>query len=231
MFLRSLERKFAPNLAAVKKMSAKTPSPNSNTPLWQRYNHQLMVNPIPTKCITAGVIAFVADIVCQTYFSSDEKLKEKPPMERIDWRRNFNFTLLNAVGIPPLTHYWYGYLSTRIVGDTIAAALKRVFFDQALFAPLLVGALFSSNMVLKGEADGIHDKLRNDLPGTMLSNYMVWIPAQILNFRYVPPQLRVLWANFVGFFWNIYLSSAANKPSKRLEDAIVEDEGKKKGDK
>jgi protein Mpv17 len=224
MFIRSLERKFARNIAVIKKMSAstKTTSPNSNASLWERYNNQLHVNPIPTKCITAALIAFVADIVCQTYFPSDEKLKEKPPLERIDWQRNFNFTLLNAVGIPPLTHYWYGYLSTRIVGDTFAAALRRVFFDQALFAPFLIGSLFSSNMALKGEVDGIPDKLRNDLPGTMLSNYIVWIPAQILNFRYVPPQLRVLWANFVGFFWNIYLSSAANKPNQVLEEVAKE---------
>lgn len=221
MFIRSLERKFVKNIAAVKKMttSSKNTSPNSNASLWERYNHQLVTNPIPTKCISAGLIAFVADIVCQTYFPSDGKLKEKPPLERIDWQRNFNFTLLNAVGISLLTHYWYGYLSTRIVGDTFAAALKRVFFDQTLFAPFLVGALFSSNMVLKGEADGIPDKLRNDLPSAMVHNYIVWIPAQLINFRFVPPQLRVLWANFIGFFWNIYLSSAANKPKSVIEDA------------
>jgi hypothetical protein len=32
------------------------------------------------------------------------------------------------------------------------------------------------------------------------------VPAQLLNFRFVPGNLQVLFANVVGLFWNSYLS-------------------------
>ena len=64
---------------------------------------------------------------------------------------------------------------------------------------------------MEGKHEQINDKLSKDWLPTLMTNYSVWIPAQLINFKVVPPQLRVLWANVVGFFWSIYLSNAANK--------------------
>lgn len=208
-----MRRVSAKALPTVRSFSAQSEIPRS---LWEKYNHQLIVNPLVTKGITAGIIAFTADVICQTCFPTDEETKKKPTLDRIDWKRSLNFTLLNTVFMSTSAHYWYGFLSTRIVGDTILAAVKRVAFDQLVFAPFIISLLFSGNMILKGDGDQIVGKLTEDLPKTMVYNWFVWIPAQIINFRFVPPQLRVLCANFVGFFWNIYLSSATNKVTNNV---------------
>lgn len=205
--------------------SAKSSVVNNGSGLWAKYNHHLIANPLITKGITAGAIAFVADVLCQTIFPADEDSKKKPFLERIEWKRTMNFTVLNTVFMSTSAHYWYGFLSTKIVGDTMLASAKRVAFDQLLFAPAIISTLFTGNMLLKGETDvaTIFAKLRNDLPGTLLYNYSVWVPAQLINFRFVPPHLRVLWANFVGFFWNIYLSSATNKPQESSSTSLNKD--------
>lgn len=182
--------------------------------LWARYNHHLVANPITTKCITAGVLATAADIVCQINFPLDPETKKKPAMDRVDWKRTLNFAVLNTLMVPPVMHWWYGLLSTRIVGTTFMAAVKRVFFDQSIFAPLFVAIFFAANLSMDGKIDQIGEKLRIDWLPTLLANYSVWIPAQLINFKLVPPPLRVLWANFIGFFWSIYLSNAANKKSE-----------------
>ncbi len=181
--------------------------------LWARYNHHLVANPITTKCITAGILATAADIVCQINFPLDPETKKKPAMERVDWKRTMNFAVLNTFMVPPVMHWWYGLLSTRIVGTSFMAAVKRVAFDQSIFAPLFVCVFFVANLMMDGKIDQIGDKLRIDWLPTLLANYSVWIPAQLINFKLVPPPLRVLWANFIGFFWSIYLSNAANKAS------------------
>lgn len=201
--------------AALRSFSANVKSAEIQG-LWAKYNYHLIENPLITKGITAGAIAFVADVICQTVFSSDKDSDKKTFFDRIDWKRTFNFTVLNTVFMSTSAHYWYGFLSTKIVGDTMIASAKRVAFDQLLFAPAIISTLFTGNMLLQGERDWnvIINKLKNDLPGTLLYNYSVWVPAQLINFRFVPPQLRVLWANFIGFFWNIYLSSATNKPQE-----------------
>jgi protein Mpv17 len=217
--LRTLTRKSVPAVLRSFSADAKSSAIANGQSLWAKYNHHLVVNPLITKGVTAGVIAFIADVICQTVFPADEKSKNLPVLDRIDWKRSFNFTLLNAFLMSTCSHYWYDFLSTKIVGDTMIASAKRVMFDQLLFAPTVISALFTGNMLMQGEKDwnAIAEKLKNDLPGTLMYNYSVWVPAQLINFRYVPPPLRVLWANFVGFFWNIYLSSATNKPSELIK--------------
>lgn len=39
-----------------------------------------------------------------------------------------------------------------------------------------------------------------------MTNWKIWPAATMINFMYVPMQYRVLFANFIGLFWNIYLS-------------------------
>lgn len=178
--------------------------------VWHEYNRHLVDSPILTKSITAGIIALVADVVCQVYFPSKEDAN-KSTLERIRWRRAFNFTFLSGVIMPPIMHYWYGYLSTQIVGTNFLAAAKRVACDQLLFAPCIIPVYFIGILLLEGQFDKIIPKIKADWLNTVLVNYSVWVPAQLINFSVVPAPLRVLWANFVGFFWGIYLSNAANK--------------------
>lgn len=185
--------------------------------MWESYNHHLLVNPILTKSITAVVLAFVADIVCQTYFPTSEEDKKKPLKDRINWQRTINFTFLNSVIVPPVMHYWYGLLSTKIAGTGLLAAAKRVAIDQSLFAPVIIPVFLAGTLLLEGKAEQIPDKLKADWFKTLTFNYMLWIPAQLVNFSVVPPQFRVLWANFIGFFWNIYLSDAASKKAGHVQ--------------
>ncbi|RYD36583.1 MAG: Mpv17/PMP22 family protein [Verrucomicrobiaceae bacterium] len=193
--------------------------------LWQQYNKLLETHPLMTKCITAGAIAAVADVTCQVSFPSDEDAN-KSLLERMDWKRTRNFTIVNTFLFPPLAHYWYGFLSVKIVGTTFMAAIKRVVLDQMLFAPVLLASFFSAVLLVNGESDRIPDKLRNDLPTTILTNYTVWIPAQLINFQFVPIPYRVLWANAVGFFWNIYLSYAAVNGTSSSAGDTEKKEGK-----
>lgn len=43
---------------------------------------------------------------------------------------------------------------------------------------------------MQGHAGGVKAKLRQDLQPTLLANWKVWVPFQLLNFRFVPPSLQ-----------------------------------------
>lgn len=184
--------------------------------LWTRYNQSLIKSPILTKSITAGVLAFIADITCQAYFPNKED-ENKPIKERINFLRALKFTFLNSFIVPPIMHYWYNALSTKIIGDSLIAAIKRVACDQLLFAPLILPVFFIGTLLMDNQADKIPNKLKTDWFPSLMANYIVWVPAQLINFKFIPPQLRVLWANFIGFFWSIYLSRAANRKIEEIK--------------
>lgn len=85
---------------------------------------------------------------------------------------------------------------------------------------MFLGLFFVALGILDGQSlHEIEMKLRTDLYGTVVYNATLWIPAQLINFSLVPAPLQVLFANGIGFFWNIYLSYVGNKP---VEDSDKE---------
>lgn len=46
---------------------------------------------------------------------------------------------------------------------------------------------------------------------SLLLNWKIWVPCQLVNFRFVPQNYQVLFANFVALIWNTGLSFIANK--------------------
>lgn len=99
--------------------------------------------------------------------------------------------------------------------------------DQLGFAPTFLPVFFSTLLTLEGHAASIPDKLRQDWWPATCANWSVWVPAQLLNFRFVPAPLQVLFANVVGLFWNAYLSFVGHA---QIADghAEEEDEGEDK---
>ena len=45
--------------------------------------------------------------------------------------------------------------------------------------------------LLQGKSHQVRSKLRNDLKPTVIANWKLWVPAQFINFRLVPPHLQV----------------------------------------
>ncbi|CAM9156044.1 unnamed protein product [Scytosiphon promiscuus] len=132
-------------------------------------------------------------------------------VSQIDLGRTLRFTLVGAAFLAPALHTWYGFLIRTLPGTALTTVVKRVALDQLVFTPVFLAGFLSTLMVLDGNAAKVEQKLRADYTTTVVSNWGYWIPAQVINFRFVPPAYQVLFANFVGFFWNIYLSYQANK--------------------
>lgn len=201
-------------VTAVRGFSSKVSQEVKDSSLWATYNRLLVEKPVATKSITSGVIAFVADITCQKLQKMNQKQAENETVadEGIDWKRTAKFTVINVVLVGPLLHYWYGTLVSKIPGTSLLSTAYRVAFDQLLFAPFcIIPAFFSFSLILDGTPELIPEKLKADWATTMMANFSLWVPAQFINFKLVPSQYQVLFANMVGLLWNVYLSKAANK--------------------
>jgi len=206
--------------------------------MWHRYVRLLNSKPLLVKSLTAGFLSLGADIVCQVAFKVPDGSSLKPKVLelkkdqlssqlsshlsdfQIDWFRLFQFTALGTFLVGPTLHYWYGFLGRIITGTGMEATLKRLALDQILFAPAFISTFFAAALTLEGKTAEIPDKINNDLYSTVVANYFLWIPAQFINFRFIPPPFQVLVSNSIGFFWNIYLSFVTYK--SRISDKSAE---------
>ncbi|KAL4105437.1 hypothetical protein PRIC1_003501 [Phytophthora ramorum] len=182
---------------------------------WDSYASLLEKHPLRTKIVTGGIIAGLGDVGCQVVLEGKAT--------HVDVKRTAIFTLLGGILISPVLHVWYGLLGSKLPGVSASAVVKRLALDQLAFAPTFLPIFLSSVLALEGNAQKIPDKLRADWWPVTKANWSVWVPAQILNFRFVPGSMQVLFSNVVGLLWNVYLSyvSHANVPKALLEDEEV----------
>ena len=95
----------------------------------------------------------------------------------------------------------------KLPGNSLSVVLKRTLLDQIFFAPIFIPTFMTSLMILESKPlDEIPTVLIRNVPEVVRTNWALWIPAMLVNFRYVPGPWQVLFSNCVGFVWNVYLS-------------------------
>ena len=197
--------------------SALNSTPMATPPLarvWAAYNRGLVERPVLTKAVTSAVLAAGGDVCAQRLTHRGAvraaRASDAPaPAFAWDGARTARLALLGFCFTGPTVHHWYGLLERWRPGATRAALLSKVLADQALFAPLITGAYFAAEAVLRGTAPGPADSVRQRLPSTLLVGYTIWPAANFINFRFTPLPLRAPASSLVAFFWNIYLSNKA----------------------
>ena len=209
-----------------------SPSFFANPLAW--YSTKLETHPFATKCITSGLIAASGDLLCQYLVhrnhlaAQEEFIKEgestRPAKEGQDqqnraiieieprnfdpdWYRTGRFGILGFFLVAPVVHLWYARLGKFIPGTNVGAVIKRTAVDQLCFAPLFLPTFMMNLMMLEGRPyDEAFPKLQRDLTGALVTNWCLWVPAMLVNFRFVSLKYQVLYSNMVGFVWNTYLS-------------------------
>lgn len=96
----------------------------------------------------------------------------------------------------PIQFKWFKFLSTTFPmtkTSSFGPALKRVAFDQFIFAPFGVGAFFTVMTVAEGGGRrAVVNKLRDMYIPTLKANFIVWPAVQIVNFRLMPVQFQLV---------------------------------------
>lgn len=177
--------------------------------LWAKYLNALSSYPIPAKMATSGVLMAFGDVICQ-WLSRDE---QKPLS--IDCGRVARVTSHSTLFVGPGLHFWYPILESRLPGTAWPRVFAKVFFDQAIFAPAVVSSFFVWVNLLEGRPwAAIVRKFKDDFAETMKANYVLWPAANVINYKFMPIDLRILFISGVALVWNVYLSHQQHKSHK-----------------
>ncbi|XP_023930668.1 protein Mpv17-like isoform X2 [Lingula anatina] len=140
------------------------------------------------------------DVIAQIFI-------EKKNTANYDTVRTLRFLGFGTLLAGPVLRTWYMTLDFLFKGTTKTVALKKVFCDQAFFAPSFLTVFITTMGWLRGDPwSEIQEKVKRDFLPILMANYQLWIPVQISNFYFVPFHHRILVVNVVALFWNTYLA-------------------------
>ncbi len=77
------------------------------------------------------------------------------------------------------------------------AVLAKMALDQCIMAPLFLLVFFFATKTLEGQPHKLLEMIREKYLKTVLIGYIIWPLAHIINFKFVPNDLRILYVNIV----------------------------------
>jgi len=134
-----------------------------------------------------------------------------------DKMRGLRFMAFSALVGTPVAYFWYGWLDATILPlapVSAQAIITKVVMDQVLYSPVMTSLFFSGMAVCDGKGvSGALTMIREKLWPTLLATWVLWPAAHVINFMYVPTDLRILYINIVAIVWTAYLSTVAAAPT------------------
>lgn len=172
------------------------------------FNESLKRRPITTEVLTAFVLTYSSDAICQYIL----KPKEKSYTECFENKRACNLAFFRAGFVTPIFHYWYKFLDKKYPSSSLSMIFAKSLLDRLTVGSFVLMSFFVSQHYLNGgNTPDLKDKIERDFPSALKMNVTVWISALMFNFKFVPILYQVQFVNTVGFFWMIYLSWTMNK--------------------
>ncbi|RDA83996.1 hypothetical protein CP532_6957, partial [Ophiocordyceps camponoti-leonardi (nom. inval.)] len=144
-----------------------------------------------------------------TFLDPDLRPGSKADPPPFDFERLTRF-MAYGFCVAPLQFKWFRFLERAFPMTKTSAfgpAMKRVVFDQFVYAPFGVGLFFVVMTVAEGRGKrAVSNKLRDMYVPTLKANYVVWPAVQIVNFRLMPVQFQLPFVSTIGIAWTAYLS-------------------------
>ncbi|KAH6901594.1 hypothetical protein BKA70DRAFT_1084255, partial [Coprinopsis sp. MPI-PUGE-AT-0042] len=153
------------------------------------------------QCVTAAGLFGAGDVIAQ-------QLVEKKGLRGHDFARTARLTFYGGAMFGPLMTKWYQFLNRIYFPSPTKALVYRLWLDQCLLTPVAVIFFYGSMSTLEGRPDLAVSRIKEAYVPTLIRNWGVFIPTQLINFTLVPPHLRMVTVGVVSLFWNTYLSAA-----------------------
>jgi len=168
--------------------------------LLRLFNASLIRRPYTAQCATAAVLFGTGDIIAQQAIEKRGK--------NHDFARTARLTFYGGALFGPAITKWFQVLNRIQFSSPTKGVVYRVWLDQFLLTPGAVAFFFGSMSIMEGKGiSGAQERISSAYVPTLLRNWGVFIPTQIINFAIVPPHLRFVVVSVVSLFWNTYLSA------------------------
>ena len=166
---------------------------------WSMYLRKLQAKPVQTKALTAAGIQTCSDVLAQRISGS----------KQLNLRRTGLMALFGLLWAGPSLHYWQQFLEKSFRGrkQSLRLVIEKACLDQSIYGPAanLTMMAFITLCIEKKPLEYLKDKVKKQFVSVQLNAWKIWPVASLVNYSFVPPSLRVLFMNCVGFMWSTFL--------------------------
>jgi protein Mpv17 len=187
--------------------------------LWSRYMSLLESQPVLTKACTSFTGFLFGDVLAQNFV--------EPSSSRYDYGRTFRLASFGFLIHGPVGHHFYKRLDGYFPGTSAGTVATKVIVDQVFWNPTFALLFFGYLNFAEGKGlQQYKEKVEADLGTAVVGSWAVWGPAHTVNFRFVPPNQRLLYINCVQVWYNVFLSFLGNKGVEEKGAAVTSEEKK-----
>ncbi|PVI00774.1 sym-1 [Periconia macrospinosa] len=166
--------------------------------MFRWYQRKLASHPTLTQAVATTVLFGTGDILAQQFV-------EKKGLRNHEFARTGRMAFYGGAIWRPVASRWFKFLQTRIVfQNKNVEMVTRVAIDQTTFAPMSLCVFLSSMSIMEGSNP--KEKLEKSYFTALKRNWTVWPFVQLVNFRWVPLDHRIIVVQVVSLGWNCYLS-------------------------
>jgi protein Mpv17 len=196
------------------------------------YKDSLMNNPLETKLLTGGLLAFLGDAIAQ---SQDAEYDQKRAASFVAF--DLVYRAVQCALFPYITktcdgHFFESSLSMLPLPDQMVdlhylATLEQTFANQFIVIPIIYYPVFFS---LTGWVQGMTleatiERAENTIVPLLKRNWLFWIPVQYFQFGYVDEPLQIPFLCVAGLAWTFILSAAAGSIKSYGDDNDIDEQG------
>ena len=109
------------------------------------YNEILRRRPKTTEIVSAFLLTYASDSICQYI----EKPEEKSYFEWFSNRRACNLSFFGAGVITPMFHYWYKFLARNFPSSNFSAIFVKSLVDRLTIGSFVVFSFFCFTTLLE----------------------------------------------------------------------------------
>merc|ERR1711988_367033 len=152
--------------------------------------------PLIGNCAIYGSLYMGSEFIQQTLL---RKVFAESPRD-YDFASVGRYGVLGTFIFPTMLHFWYKWLDSKYIGNSAGIIIRKMLLDQFVISPPIL-AIFYIGMSIMERREDIFSECRKKLVPTFQSSCMFWMPAQAVNFIFLPTQFRVVYIGTCSLLW------------------------------
>nr|XP_060639043.1 mpv17-like protein [Anolis sagrei ordinatus] len=148
-----------------------------------------------------GTLFSAADVAQQLLSRADQ---DQLWCTALDLKQTAKVALVGFTFHANFNYVWFRTLEHLLPGANVSKVIVKVACDQAIAAPITIGAFYTGLSLLDGERD-IFGNLREKFWPSYKAGVLCWTLFQAVNFALVPPMFRTTYVGACSFVWTAFL--------------------------